>query len=267
MTTPTPDVEAARDVWRDEVVATIGPLLAGRDLSAGGSFVKVAEEVADALRPLATALRAAPQPEGYRPCAGCDAVGESCRAVGCPAVTPAPQPDDGALTEEERDMLVSARRRPTQVLTTVERILAARAAQRDPQPSEAAREARYADGHRCTCGYKGTPDECAAEIAAGGWCPSRRVPLAAQPSVPAPQGCGCPPRICRGQAYRPEDCALGYILDDDVPSVPAPPKTVEAVLDELAAVTPINQSEANVQAMYDARIRAALAQDREADRG
>lgn len=27
------------------------------------------------------------EPEPYRPCAGCDAVGESCRAVGCPAVT------------------------------------------------------------------------------------------------------------------------------------------------------------------------------------
>lgn len=54
--------------------------------------------------------------------------------------------------------------------------------------------------YRCTCGPNGTPDECRAELAAGGWCPRPR---------PAPESdaraerveCGQPPSVCR--AFRP----------------------------------------------------------------
>lgn len=40
-----------RDVWRRHVVAEIAPLLAGRDLRAGGSLEVACQEIADALFP------------------------------------------------------------------------------------------------------------------------------------------------------------------------------------------------------------------------
>lgn len=53
------DVEAV-DPWRDEVRGRIAPLLAGRDLRTGGSFVKACDEIADALRPVVAALSTQP---------------------------------------------------------------------------------------------------------------------------------------------------------------------------------------------------------------
>lgn len=130
--TPTGDVEAARDetgrlLTVEEAARYYAWALEDRDPERRG--------YARGLAAAAAALRAAPQPED------------------------APQPSGGALTDDEREALLVAMCTSTRheggdhdtvgaciladdpPYAAVERILIARAAQRDPQPSEAAARA------------------------------------------------------------------------------------------------------------------------------
>jgi hypothetical protein len=62
----------------------------------------------------ATAQPSTPAPSGYRPCAGCDSVGASCRAAGCPATTSdVEEPSGVTITEWLVDCPTHATHKPT----------------------------------------------------------------------------------------------------------------------------------------------------------